>query len=266
MIASWLWRFQTSPCSSMLSTLSPSLSHWSLLCLFVVSWIRCKSRSSCSCIDLETTRRAMCAATAAGESSRQALLQKKNHNVSLISMQSSSWNLLGNSDSTVVRQVLFIVTLWFQGCSLKHLCASWFASGMRCHLPSAYAAWGEQCPVAISAFLAWLQEKKNCISDCLHLQHEWQTSWNLFIVFIAIENLWGTALMPCQTRCACGQEGTKTGLETWTWDFAMTHVAISILMSVAKRMPGLAVWFVGGDRSPRNLNPILHNSPICWES
>lgn len=64
-------------------------------------------------------------------------------------------------------------------------------------------------------------------------------------VLLAFRTLWGTALMPCQTRCACGQEGTKTGLETWTWDFAMTHVTIRILMSVAKRMPGFGVWFVG---------------------
>lgn len=85
-------------------------------------------------------------------------------------------------------------------------------------------------------------------------------------VLLAFRTLWGTALMPCQTRCACGQEGTKTGLETWTWDFAMTHVTIRILMSIAKRMRGFWGVVCGGHRSPRNLNPILHNYPICWES
>lgn len=122
------------------------------LILFVVSWIWC-NRSSCCCIDLETTRRAMCAATAAGELSRRAVLQQHHHYVRLISnlyaiqFLEPPWKLRPYSGSTsfVHRDISW--HFWFQGRWLKHLCVS----GMRCHLPSAHAAWGEQCPVAISA-------------------------------------------------------------------------------------------------------------------
>ena len=225
------------PLNSMLSILCISFS----LILFVSfcgRWIWCKNRSSCSCIDLETTRRAMCAATAAGESSRQALLQKKNHYVSLISMQSSSWNLLGNWDRNAMPPAERLCSMrWAM--SSGHLSILGRASGEN----------GKELHFRLCSSTTWMT---NILKPLHRFYCHWESVRYGFDAMSDDMRLWPR-----------GNENRTRNLNMGFCDDSCDDKDID-----ERSKENARVWGVvcGGNRSPRNLNPILHNYPICWES